>query len=54
MLLPQAEPGRFRVKVLDFGIAKLRPEHLSQEITIVRTQSGAVLGTVKNIRSARR
>jgi serine/threonine protein kinase len=44
----QATPGAgtgFLVKVLDFGIAKLRPEHMAQEATIVRTQSGQLLGT---------
>ena len=48
MLLPttdEAGVAGFRVKVLDFGIAKLRPEHMVQEATMVRTQSGQLLGT---------
>ena len=37
--------GSLRVKLFDFGIAKLPPEHMSAELTFLRTQSGQLLGT---------
>lgn len=37
--------GALVVKVFDFGIAKLPPEHMSAELTFLRTQSGQLLGT---------
>jgi serine/threonine protein kinase len=37
--------GALIVKVFDFGIAKLPPEHMSAELTFLRTQSGQLLGT---------
>ena len=47
MLLARKEPGdsRFVAKVFDFGIAKLPPELMSTELTVLRTQSGQLLGT---------
>ena len=37
--------GKLLVKLFDFGIAKLPPEHMSAELTFLRTQSGQLLGT---------
>lgn len=44
MLLADPHGGTL-VKVFDFGIAKLPPEHMSKEFTMLRTQSGQLLGT---------
>ncbi len=44
MLLAGPQSGTL-VKVFDFGIAKLPPEHMSKEFTMLRTQSGQLLGT---------
>jgi serine/threonine-protein kinase len=44
MLLADPQGGTL-VKVFDFGIAKLPPEHMSKEFTMLRTQSGQLLGT---------
>ena len=46
MLVPDAEmPGGERVKVLDFGIAKLASDPSQQGNLAVRTRTGAVMGT---------
>jgi serine/threonine protein kinase len=37
--------GEYVVKLFDFGIAKLPPEHMSAELTFLRTQTGQLLGT---------
>ncbi len=44
MLLADPQ-GRLLVKVFDFGIAKLPPEHMAKELTMLRTQNGQLLGT---------
>ncbi len=45
-LVPDVEvPGGERVKLLDFGIAKLVGEGLSTAPTVARTVTGAILGT---------
>ena len=44
MVMANAD-GTPAVKVFDFGIAKLPPEHMSTELTFLRTQSGQLLGT---------
>ena len=44
MLLANPQGGT-QVKVFDFGIAKLPAEHMSKEFTMLRTQSGQLLGT---------
>lgn len=46
MVMAGARPeDRPLVKVFDFGIAKLPPEHMSVELTVLRTQTGQLLGT---------
>lgn len=46
MLLADADiPDRQRVKVVDFGIAKLQPQHYHPDNTVLQTTSGAMLGT---------
>jgi serine/threonine protein kinase len=45
IMLLADENGRTLVRVFDFGIAKLPPEHMSAEMTAVRTQTGQILGT---------
>lgn len=44
MLLADPQ-GRLLIKVFDFGIAKLPPEHMAKELTMLRTQNGQLLGT---------
>ena len=44
MLLAGSQGGTM-VKIFDFGIAKLPPEHMSKDFTMLRTQSGQLLGT---------
>jgi len=46
MLIPDAKARLgYRAKVFDFGIAKLPPEQMNQELTQLRTQDGQILGT---------
>jgi serine/threonine protein kinase/TolB-like protein len=46
MIVPDPEaPGGERVKILDFGIAKLRKEHYHPDITEIQTRLGSLLGT---------
>lgn len=45
LLQGKSDASRFIAKVFDFGIAKLPPELMSTELTVLRTQSGQLLGT---------
>lgn len=46
MLLADPDaPSHKRVKIVDFGIAKLQPQHYHPDITVIQTATGTLLGT---------
>lgn len=46
MVVPDPEaPSGERVKIMDFGVAKLRKEHYHPDNTLIQTRAGLLLGT---------